>query len=356
MPIRRAARELEAIGLFPGEVHKQTSAAQEPGTVMDQDPPPGSKVPVESPVLLVIAVPPEIVWVSIPDVDGLTPQKAEFLLAREQLALGRITKRKSERKENTIIQQDPGVGHQVRIGTAVNVVVAAQTRVEVPDLIDLQQEQIEVLLARARLRLGDIQEQESSKQAGIVLAQRPEAHAQVAVGTTVDIEIAAQKAPGIVDVVVPDAIGLRIPNARQQFLDARLVPGELSQIPSDLEPGTVLRQQPLPGARVPPGTAVKLWIATEKTLDPRWLGIPLVLLLGLGGTYLMRYRIRSQGNAETLIDGLVITPHVDPGSVHLQTDHPKDLALEIRLRPVSDTGSQRLVPEGDLIEKESREP
>jgi hypothetical protein len=70
----------------------------------------------------------------------------------------------------------------------------------------------------------------------------------------------------------------------------------------------------------------------------------------------MRYQVRSQRNAKTLIDGLVITPHADPGSIHIQTDHPTDLVMEIRLRPVSDAGSQRLVSKGDLIEKESREP
>lgn len=358
MSVPVAARTLEANNLRLGQRHTQASEAQASGTVLVQEPPPGTTVRANSLVSLVVAVP-NIVGVAVPNLNGLTPLAAERILANARLALGQVTPRESERPENTVFTQNPRAGQEVRTGTTVNVVVATAQYVEVPEVVDRQQDDARARLARARLRLGAVEHNQSSHQPGTVLAQEPHPDSRVRVGSAVNITVAVAipLVPAIDRVVVPDATGLSRPSANKRLLGARLVPGEVIEEASDRTSGTVVRQQPPAGARVAPGTAVTVWVATAKTLRPSWIVVPLIVFFGIGGGYWLRARSKGmeKGRAPIPDSGLVITPWADPGSACIDCDHPSDLAMEVRFTPVADAGTQQLESPDALIDTESKD-
>lgn len=351
-----ALRTLEAAGLRAGDVDERTASASGPGTVIDQQPPPGTQVRVGRTVALTVAIAPEIRRVRVPNLHGLTPREAASSLLSGQLALGEVSRQESLARENTVIDQSPAAGQAVPTGSAVGVVIADTPIVWVPDLVDKMQDQAEAELMSEGLKPGEVVKRTSIQQAGTVLAQAPGARSRARIGSTVDIVVAIPEIPTITPVVVPNAIGLSLPGARQRFADAELATGPLIERPSDRPSGSVLRHKPMPGARVQPGTAVTLWVAVPKPMDPRWLGLPAAALAGVGGTYLLRRRLRTTRKLQTLKSGFEVTPHADPGSVTLQSDHAEDLVMDIRLRAISDPGNQALDGEADLIEKEDREP
>jgi len=127
-----ASRILMRNDLSPGTRREQVSPEHLAGSVIGQDPPPGTEVIVGSPVNLVVAVAPEVVLVTVPDLTGLTPQEAEPALRELRIALGNAETMQSEREENTIIRQVPRAGRQVEAGTLVNVVVSERLQVVVP--------------------------------------------------------------------------------------------------------------------------------------------------------------------------------------------------------------------------------
>jgi hypothetical protein len=103
----------------------QPAAGKEPGTVIDQDPKPGTKVKEDSEVAVTVAIP---ALVEIPlDVVGKQLAQAIIQLAQKQfINLGNVEEKTTAKPPGTVLRTDPVAGTKVAPDKLVTIVVAAQ--------------------------------------------------------------------------------------------------------------------------------------------------------------------------------------------------------------------------------------
>ena len=105
------------------------------------------------------------------------------------------------------------------------------------------------------------QRRASSKPEGEVLSQNIAANVRVASGETVTLFVSSGEAPCC---KVPNLLGLSEEQAKKALEDANLVLGKVDTLStSDMEPGTVLGQEPDADETKPPGTEVDIVVAEE---------------------------------------------------------------------------------------------
>jgi beta-lactam-binding protein with PASTA domain/tetratricopeptide (TPR) repeat protein len=132
MSVDEARRGLSAITLY-GEIRDRESDGN-PGIVLDQNPPAGSRVRHRSPVLLWVSVPrPELV--PVPGVTGKTLYDAIAILERARLRVGRVNYQLGPANAQIpgvyvrapigcfVESQNPVEGRRVPVGTPVNMLV-----------------------------------------------------------------------------------------------------------------------------------------------------------------------------------------------------------------------------------------
>ncbi|NEW61376.1 PASTA domain-containing protein, partial [Sulfurovum sp. bin170] len=128
-------------------------------------------------------------------------------------------------------------------------------RVEVPNIVSLDIQEAQTILAREGLLVGK-QSYTISEDApeNTILTQTPDAGTEVVKGSEINIEIAVRPEK----VEVPDLINLDRYDAEYKLIDAQLTLGVVvvEETSDDIEEGTVLYQEPLPNSEVDPGTAV----------------------------------------------------------------------------------------------------
>jgi beta-lactam-binding protein with PASTA domain len=189
--LNEAENVLRERGLVPGEVTFRPSREPE-GTVLEQDPEPGSQVPAGTAVRMVAARPAEEERrVPVPELRGLEVPQAEELLRIRRLEPGGVEERLSPEPEGTVVAQEPPAGTEVLPGTPVHLTVARW--VEVPLLIDRFENEIEVLLERSRLRRGNVRREDSDRPPGTVLFQEPEAGTRAPIDAPVHVVVARSR-------------------------------------------------------------------------------------------------------------------------------------------------------------------
>ncbi len=208
---------------------------------------------------------PPIRPVAVPRIKGLDIDLAKQRLASQGLALGQVDRRSTlQAQEGTVLEQRPEPDAMVPPGTAVfvQVAVASVPPVRVPALRGLTVPQAEKRLAETDLRLGQTVRKETDKaKAGTVFSQDPGPGLRVRPGTAVDLVVAvAVRTP--VPIQVPSLNGLTIDQANRTLAAAGLRLGQTVRKETDkAKAGTVFSQDPGPGLRVRPGTAVDVVVA-----------------------------------------------------------------------------------------------
>jgi len=282
LPIDDARHIIAEAGLKVGEVsHKESEAA--PGTVLVQEPAPGTLVPVGTAVHLVVSSGIEG-KVEVPSVVGRGIDMAERILKEHNLRLGEVSHTESEAERGTVIAQEPAAGAAVPAGTAVHLVVSSGIgdKVEVPAVVELDVDTARHVLTEKGLKVGEVSHRESELSPGTVLAQEPKAGTLVLVGTAVHLVVSS----GVGEKVeVPSVVELSLDDARHALAERGLEVGEVTHKESEATPGTVLAQEPGAGAFVQVGTAVHLVVAsgtedTEKGAAPG----PLATISRVGDT------------------------------------------------------------------------
>ena len=232
----------------------QTRESTEPaGTVIEQQPQPRRPVRLNAPVDLVLAIP---VTVAVPDLRGRDRQAATSVLTNARLQLGETTTREAEGPAGVVVEQSPRAGESVELGTAVQVWVAVPVRVEVPSLIGKQESEALALLKNRRLRVGQVQMREGAGTRGAILDQRPRAGERADAGSAIDVTVATP-----VTVLVPDLRGTTRDDSGNVLRLRGLALGSVGSRVSAGFPGGIVEQQPAAGARVQAGTPVAIWVA-----------------------------------------------------------------------------------------------
>lgn len=254
----RARRLLQSADLALGQVLEQPSTTAPPGTIIDQRPRAGTRVPPGTGIYVQVAVPAKAP-LRAPNLRGLTVPDAERRLAQARLRLGTVTERPSEPQfQGTILSQNPGPGVVVQPGTAVNVEVGIRVqRATVPTLQGLARGDAERRLRDANLRPGRVTEQLIEKgRDGTVIAQRFSPGTTLAPGTPVDLTVAIEGRR------VPTLTGVPLRIAQSRLSVAGLPQGQIvEQVNLKVPPGTVIGQSARAGLLVRIGSKVGLTVA-----------------------------------------------------------------------------------------------
>jgi serine/threonine-protein kinase len=116
-PYDEVAAELTANRLVPNRLEDQFSDAVEAGRIISIDPPPGTEVPRDTTVNIVVSKGPDVV--TVPPLAGLTLDAATQALTDAGLTPGQA----AGPLTGTVLASDPASGQVVRRGTAVNLLL-----------------------------------------------------------------------------------------------------------------------------------------------------------------------------------------------------------------------------------------
>jgi len=322
-------RLVEAKGMIVNARLTLGEGASDPGdaVIQRQDPNPGTKVAVGTPVhLWTIAA----LKVRVPNVLGLQVTEAKEILRRTGLRPS-VAYDVSDREPESVIRQEPTGGTPVDIDTVVYLTATrAERLVVVPDVRGRAFEEAIDVLERAHLGEVNREYRFSPQRPGIVLEQNPLARSSVPRGTPV-LLIVSQEEPFR---EVPNLRGHRVEEAVRILREAGLEFGGESRRVSDEEPGRIIDQNPYAGTKVRVGTKVYVILAEERKAVIPWVEIVAGLFVLAGGGYLVK-KIRERHRGK---DGQRATVRVRPQKDlgHQDMESPKTVQTggEVRLRGV----------------------
>ncbi len=169
-------------------VHNVTSN-QSVGTVLNQDPPAGTKIPATRKVTLTVSGTQS--EVPVPSVIGQSPASAGSTLTRVGLNVGSQSTACSSQPSGLVSAQNPVSGTNVQPNTSVNLVVSSGSCASVPGVVGQSQSAATSNIMGAGLVANTTFDTScpNGAQPGNVDSQSPAANAQVNSGSTVNISV-----------------------------------------------------------------------------------------------------------------------------------------------------------------------
>lgn len=177
-------------GLEVGEITTNTTTDQSPGTVVDSNPRPGTRVALDTAVALVVAAEPDAV--TVPDLFGMTRDEARDALVDEGLQLGNTTEEaNSSVDEGRVIRSEPRGGQSIEPGSSVDLFISSgEADVTVPNVVGMDENQATSMIEQADLEIEIERSTQCEAPVDRVFAQDPAANSTVAPGSTVRVGIA----------------------------------------------------------------------------------------------------------------------------------------------------------------------
>ncbi|MEJ7727307.1 MAG: Stk1 family PASTA domain-containing Ser/Thr kinase [Actinomycetes bacterium] len=162
-----------------------------------------------------------------------------------------------------IVSQVPDAGVLADDGTEITCVVSTGVaETTVPQLVGLTQDQAEAQLTQAGLDLGQVTPQDGTTAAGEVLSSEPQQGAGIAEGGEVNLVVASGRN------AVPSIVDLSQADAEVVIREAGFVVGTPTEEENgDVEPGTVLRQDPAADVVVDLGTTINFVTAIAPPVE-----------------------------------------------------------------------------------------
>lgn len=196
MTLEEAQTAAQEYDLKVKEGDEVVSEDVEKGKIVNQDPLPGEKIKTGSTVTVNISK--GLGDGSVPDLTGKSVDDADEYLEAAGFELGSVSKKASEKKEGTILSQDPQGGTTVEKGSAINVVVSdgSLNKATVPYLIGKSVDEAKSALNAAGLNIGSVNSEYSNSAAsGEVISQQYSANTQLKKNSTVSITISKGPKP-----------------------------------------------------------------------------------------------------------------------------------------------------------------
>jgi len=232
-----------------------TTAAHPPYRVYAQNVPAWSVVPLGTTIAVKVAKPPAgPVSVIVPNLTGKTKGQALSILSNAGLVGSGTEVSIANKPPFLVFAQNPAPGLQVPSGAVIHFQVAklAFNFKLVPDVVGKPRPVAENILVAAGF-VPQVQHLNApGKPAGIVFDQSPDKGNIRPQGSTITIRIPT--------VNVPNLVGKFLPQAQAMLAAANLGVNVNQVVQLGPPPGTVLAQNPLPNADVPPGTVVTLQV------------------------------------------------------------------------------------------------
>ncbi len=188
--LEAALAALDGADLRTGRVLERESATAEPGTVLAQDPAPGTTLPVGGRVDVTVATAPNLV--TVPTVAG-TAQDTAFTRLRDAGLVPVPGGREASDAlpAGAVVRTDPGPGSRVDRGATVQVVVSSgPTEVRVRDVTARALDEARARLEDQGLVVDVVEEPNGVVAPGFVIRQAPLAGEPAVAGATVTLWVA----------------------------------------------------------------------------------------------------------------------------------------------------------------------
>jgi serine/threonine-protein kinase len=241
-------------------------SARASGIVLSESPAGGTLADQGSTVRLTVSRGPGAV--TVPQVRGATLQRAETLIRKAGLKVGKVQSvNDSQFPAGEVSSTSPIAGLPVPPGTAVKLFVSAgPPRKTVPNVTGQTESAARSALSSAGFTVQVISVQSSSAKPGTVVSQNPAAGTQATPGSTVTIDIAkAQPPPPTTTTRVPNVTGDTAAAARSVLTAAGFTVTETMQtVSSKSQDGIVLSQSPSGGSSAKKGSAVTIVVGRFK--------------------------------------------------------------------------------------------
>lgn len=191
MTMEEARTELLKLGLAPEFTYVESDSVAE-GVVISADISTSTKVNVNSTVTVTVSA--GVKGVEVPSVLGVSYAEAVTALDQKGFVATKVESYSSEVEKGNVISQTPEAGSKAPSGSAVTVRVslgAEETKVRVPNVIGLDEEDATVSLIEAGLTPGQIEEVNNEDPAlnGLICYQSYSVGSYVDAGTTVNMRL-----------------------------------------------------------------------------------------------------------------------------------------------------------------------
>ncbi|GLW08419.1 hypothetical protein Misp01_35490 [Microtetraspora sp. NBRC 13810] len=233
--------------LTPSQADETRVPEEEPQPIAQQPAPPRSAA---------------VVTVQVPELIGMDRATAERAIKRAGLVLGDADAVDSPEKIGRVLAALPAPGDRVTKGSKVSLEVSAGLKV--PEVAGLRRSAAESALTGAGLSVGQLSRVcATDAETGQVVASDPAAGQRVPGGAPVSLTVAQRGTP------VPPVVGAGQAEARRSLRAAGLAVRVQARIVDTADRfGSVIGQDPAPGACGTRGTTVTITVAVEGTTLP----------------------------------------------------------------------------------------
>lgn len=202
-----------------------------------------------------VVAPPAATKLNAPNLEGMSVDAARERWRDKGLVIIEDGERADSGAEpGSIIEQRPAAGSPLASKEIRVTVAKAATDVKVPDVVGKPLEAARQALVDAGFEVAEPTLESSRETQGTVIKQTPEGGEQTKKSSIVRLVVAEPPA-----IEVPKVTGGSIGRARKALEKAGLTVGTIRRVEHEERgEGYVLRQDPEPGTKVPPGTEVEL--------------------------------------------------------------------------------------------------
>ena len=200
--------------------------------------------------------------VAVPNVVGKPLAQAAATITGAGLRVGKVSYSGSSVAgiaDGSIMSQNPTAGSKIATSTPVELVVAGQQIIRVPDVTGQSLSQATQALQGAGFTLGTVSRTPTSTApSDTVLSQTPAAGASAPHGAAVSLTVAQTPA----SVTVPNVVGKTSAVASSTLGTAGFVVAVVPQSSSTVASGVVISQDPLANAGAPAGSTVTITVSS----------------------------------------------------------------------------------------------
>jgi eukaryotic-like serine/threonine-protein kinase len=251
--LQDASANIQNAGFSPNII--QVTNSKKAGTVIHQDPQPGTKANEDSTVTLTVSTGPGST--TVPSVSGESQKRAEKTIKQALLKVDRtVTETSDTVPAGQATRTDPGAGVSLPVNSKVTLFISkGKPQVIVPNVVGDTQATAETTLKNDGFTVSTSTQVSSSATPGTVISQTPAGDTSVDPGSNVSIVI-AQAPP---NVNVPFVQGDKASAATNTLASAGLKVTQKTQTVTDQgKDGIVISQNPNAGSSVTKGSTVTI--------------------------------------------------------------------------------------------------